>query len=983
VVTDGGPARVPAKQRVLLTALLMRANRAVSAQTLIETLWDATPPRSARVTAQGYVKGLRQILGREDGQRIVTRDPGYLITVAPGELDLERFMTLTAGARAAAARGDWPGAAAGFGEALAWWRGVPLADVPSAVLQREEVPRLAELRLNALESRIEADLYLGRHAELVAELRQLAGAEPLRERVHGLLMLALYRSGRQAEALAVFRGIDGMLRGELGIGPGAGLRDLHQRMLAADPALDAGQDLVRGGRPDGEAQPAAALSAAALSAAALSAVAPTATAPPAAELPTTAPAQLPGDTADFTGRDSQVNLLSGLLGTEPAAGRPGVVMILAVAGMGGIGKTALAVHVAHRLRDRFPDGQLYVNLQGTTHPLLPAEVLASFLRDLGVADESIPQTEADRSARYRTLLAARKVLIVLDDARDVAQIRPLLPGSAGCGVIVTSRGTMPDLAGAARLDLQGLSQDEARELFTTIVGADRVAAEPGATARLLACCAGLPLAVRIAASRLASRPGWSVAHQAARLADERQRLAELAAGDLAVRASFAVSYDALPAEAGGVSPARLFRLLGLADMTVLSLPAVAALAGVPAADMAPALDILTDAHLLQAPAPDRYRLHDLLRSYAAELAAQADGESGRHQALRRLLSWYGEQTVRAARALIPRLPAHALFQVTGPRAMADPAAAIDWHETEQSNLAAAVRLAAGLGWHDIVVQISAAMWAFLSRNTYRDDWLPITQAGVASARQLDDGAVLSWLLVSLGQRYCARFQEGQFSESLACFTEALEIRRRIGDSAGEGAVLSSIGNMLETQDRLEESLHYLRSSVAVHAMGTDRRLLGVSLHNTGHVLMRMERYDEALEHLTHALAIRREIADRYGEGLTETTIAQLCVALGRFEEAVGHYRQSWAAVRDTAPRAFEQAEALYGLGSALAALGRSGEARDAWRAALPALERITDPRAAELRERLAEDEAASAGVTHAAPVPAGGSPNGAASIPVG
>jgi len=338
--------------------------------------------------------------------------------------------------------------------------------------------------------------------------------------------------------------------------------------------------------------------------------------------------------------------------------------------MGGIGKTALAVHVAHRLRDRFPDGQLFVSLQGTMSPLRPAEVLARFLHDLGLPDAAIPAGEAERAAQYRTVLAGRRVLVVLDDARDAAQVRPLLPGTAGCGVIVTSRSALPGLSGATLLGLGVLDDGEARELFTAIVGPQRVAAEPDAAARVLASCAGLPLAVRIAASRLASRPGWSIAHLAAKLADERTRLAELTAGDLAVRASFAVSYDALPAAGGPAAPdpARVFRLLGLPAAAVLSLPAIAALAGRQAGETAAALETLTEAHLLECPAPDRYRLHDLLRSYAADLAQGTDGGDERSSALARMLRWYGEQAVVAARVLAPgdRFAASALFPAAGP-----------------------------------------------------------------------------------------------------------------------------------------------------------------------------------------------------------------------------------------------------------------------------------------------------------------------------
>ncbi len=666
--------------------------------------------------------------------------------------------------------------------------------------------------------------------------------------------------------------------------------------------------------------------------------------------PGSGPAQLPPDTADFTGRQEQVELLCGLLGAEQAGDRPGAVAISAVAGMGGIGKTALAVHVAHRLTSRFPDGQLYADLLGATRPVRPAEVLGRFLRDLGLDDEEIPADEPERVARYRTLLASRRMLIVLDDAADTAQVRPLLPGAATSGVIITSRRSLAGLPGTTLLDLEVLGDGEARELFGAIAGPRRAAAEPEATGRVLASCAGLPLAVRIAASRLASRPGWSVAHLAALLAGQRDRLGELVAGDLAVRASFAVSYDALPAQiGGGASPARVFRLLGLTEVTTVSLPAVAALAGTTAAEAAAALEILTDAYLLQAPAPDRYRLHDLLRSYAAELAGRLDDEPRRDQALDRMLRWYAGQAAAAALAVEPRLPASPLFEVIGP-AMAGQAQAVDWFEAELAALAAVVVQAAALGRPDIVAAIAAAMWAFFIRAPHWDEWLAITVAGVAAARQLGDDKVLCWLLTSLGQAYAGL---GQFGAAEASMTEALGLRRQIGDRTGVGTALSSLGQLLTYQGRLTEALNHMQTALVIHTAVSDRRLIGSGYHNVGDLLMRLNRHDEALDHMTQALTIWRGVGDRYGEGLTETALAQICFALGRFEESAGHYRRAESAMTDTARDTIEHADALYGLGSALAALGRASEARETWEAVPPILDRFTGPRAASLRERLA------------------------------
>jgi DNA-binding SARP family transcriptional activator/tetratricopeptide (TPR) repeat protein len=930
VAVHGRDVVLPAKQRVLLAALLLRANRVVPMDTLIETLWDDEPPPSARNTVHGYVKRLRQMPPGAAGERIVTRSPGYVISVADGELDLDRFTSLRDRARSAAASGDWLGAAGQLREALALWRDEPLADVPSAVLQREEVPGLAELRLLALESRIEADLRLGRHADLVAELHRLASIHPLREQVRGQLMLALYRCGQQAEALAAFRGIDRLLRDELGIAPGPELQKLHRRILAADPGLDASP-------VPASTVPAADPAVPGATAAGL--------VPP--------PAQLPPDTTDFTGRDEQVRQLCELLAAAPAKDRPGAVVISAVAGMGGIGKTALAVHVAHRLRDRFPDGQLYVSLLGATSPQEPADVLARLLRELGVPDGSIPADEAGRSARYRTLVADRSMLIVLDDARDAAQVLPLLPGSASCAVIVTSRNTLPGLPGAALLGLQVLSPHEARALFTAIIGRRRAAAEPDAIAVVLASCAGLPLAVRIAASRLASRPGWSIAHLGARLADERSRLAELTAGDLAVRASFAVSYEALPAD--GQEPARVFRLLGLPGSSDLGLPAIAALAGRPAAEVAAALETLADACLAESPAPERFRLHDLLRSYAAELAESTDSEDDRNAALGRMLRWFGGQAVIAGQVLAPArgFPVIVPVQAAAPAAMTDPAQALDWFETELANLTATTRRAAELGLHDVAAQVALAMWDFFQRTPYVSDWLAVSQAGVRSARRLGDDAVLSWLLNSLGQAHCML---GHFEDSGRCFGEALQIRRHTGDRRGEAVILNSLAVDLFYQDRFEEALEYLRPALAIHTALDEQRDVGLVLNNIGQMLLELKRHDEALDYLGQALAIVQEIGDRHGEGGTEGMLGDLYRDLSRFDEAVQHYRRAQAAFHDTAREHGDQANVLYGLGSALDSLGRTEQAREAWLTAIPVLDRLGDPRASEIRDRLDDQQ---------------------------
>jgi DNA-binding SARP family transcriptional activator len=508
---------LPGKQRVVLAALLLSVGRLVTLDELADAIWGDEPPASARQTLRNYVKGLRRALSETGDCPIETRPGGYLIRVAGDELDLSRFEALWNVARQMPP-GEGDRRSAPLRSVGALWRGEPLADVPSDRLRAREVPRLSEMRLQAVQARIEADLRLGYHAAVIPELRQLAGTHPLREGLHGLLMLALYQDGQRAEALAVYQHARRVLRDELGVEPGPDLRRLQRQVLAAAISGVAGA-IAR-------------------------------------------PAQLPADMFEFAGRAVQIGWLTGVLAR---AGREGPVRVAAITGAGGMGKTALAIRVAHELRGEFPDGQFFIELKGSLdQPLAAADALARMLRHLGVADAALGKDEAELAAEYRSRVADQRLLIVLDDAGDAAQVRPLLPGTASSSVLITSRSWLPGLEGCRLLELDVLADAEAWALFAGIGGAERVAAEPAATASVLAACAGLPLAVRIAASRLITRPGLDIGSLARRLADEGRRLEELKVGDLAVRAAFQVSYDALRSAPGPADdPARGFRLLGL------------------------------------------------------------------------------------------------------------------------------------------------------------------------------------------------------------------------------------------------------------------------------------------------------------------------------------------------------------------------------------------------------------------------------------
>ncbi len=590
-----------AKQRVVLAALAVRAGQVVSFDELAETVWDGAPPLTARVTLRNYVKCLRQLLGPA-GARIITHDPGYLIQLAAGELDVLRFGELSRQGGAAVRAAEWPRASGLLGEALGLWRGEPLADIPSDALRWQTAPRLERLRLQALEWRLDADLNLGRHADLVPELQGHTAGQPLHERFHAQLMLALYRSGRGAEALAAYDRARGLLARHLGAEPGPELRDLHLRILRKDTdlAIPAGPDAPAGtsATPGTGAIPG-------------TGPAPGMAGPPSevtGEPSPPIPRQLPATARHFAGRACELATLTGLLGEHTSGDPPGAggeardtVRIVAIDGTAGVGKTTLATRFAHQVAGRFPDGQLYVNLRGfdpAGPPVTPTEAVRGFLGAFGVEPTRIPADLAAQAALYRSLVADRRMLIVLDNARDSGQVRPLLPGGDGCLVLITSRPPLVSLVaaeGAHPLTLGLLSAAEARDLLARHLGAGPVAAEPAAAAELAGLCARLPLALSVAAARVASRPGFSLSAAARELRTARSRLDALSAGDAVTDARTVFSWSYCQLSPGA---ARMFRLLGLHPGPDISEAAAVSLAGVLPGQARYALAELAGASLL-------------------------------------------------------------------------------------------------------------------------------------------------------------------------------------------------------------------------------------------------------------------------------------------------------------------------------------------------------------------------------------------------
>jgi DNA-binding SARP family transcriptional activator/Tfp pilus assembly protein PilF len=880
-------------QRTVLAVLLANPGRLVSLRYLVDAVWDERPPGTARRQVQNYVAALRRGLAEAGGPESVieTVESGYRLRPGPGELDAQVFADRVADGQRLAGAGRREEAVARLRSALALWRGPALFGLTGRAVEAAAAA-LEEQRLAAVEQRVDLELALGQQRELVGELTELVAAHPLRERLVGQLMLALHGTGRQPEALDVYARHREALAEELGLDPGGALRQIHATVLGA------------GGDPQPAAPPAA---------------------PPAA-----VPAQLPPDVAGFTGRSEALKALDDLLPDAQLTAADGpatAVVVAAVAGLAGVGKTALTVHWGHRVRGHFPDGQLYVNLRGHTAvaAMSALDALTHLLRSLGVAPEEIGTDPADvelAAAQYRSLLARRRVLVVLDDAAGVEQVRPLLPAGPGSMVLVTSRYRLTGLVardGARLITLDVLDADEALGLLTHVLGADRVAAEPEAAAELARACSHLPLALRIAAANASQHPAVSLADQARTLRERALTALEVADDDRAsVRRAFDLSYEVLPADAR-----LLFRRLGIVAAPEVSAEAAGALTGAPPGDAAGRLERLAAAHLVFATGPGRYAAHDLLRDFAAVRARDEEPAAERADAMRRLAEWYLRCADAAATLLYPhrlRLPVPAI-EAAAPVPFEDQAGALAWLDAERAGLVATIRQAAEHGFREPTTErgtseaevkprkLRALAWlladtirAYFWLRVHTADWAETATVALAAARAEADPRAEAAALLSLGD---TADRQNRREDAIEHYTRAGELAERVGWVDASTAALGKLGSLLLESGRLRESAEHYRRALAHNADGGSPHAQAVVLGSLGSIHFQLGDLDEASALYTRTLALFREIGSVQGEAAALDALGEVRLAQGRLTEAADHLTAALRLEREVGDRGTE------------------------------------------------------------------------------
>ncbi|MEU6076725.1 BTAD domain-containing putative transcriptional regulator [Micromonospora sp. NPDC047074] len=846
---DGRPVPLgTVKQRLLCAALLLDPNEVLHTEHLAEMLWDEPRPASAAANLRTYAHGLRQALrDRSDGvSRLHTGTGGYLLQVHPGERDLDEFEEAAQQGRDARARGELRQAEASLAHALSLWRDSPLAGLPLPHTIAVRLTRLHEQRLMVEEDHVQARLDLGASAELVGRLREHVENHPLRQRGWGQLMTALYRTGDIAGAVDAYLRARRVLADQLGIDPSPWLEALYRDILDHSPHLT------------GEPQ-------------------------------RPAPARivvrgLPPDVDTFVGRRAEIDAVSSWL--EGPATSP----VVALHGPGGAGKSALAVRIAHHLADRYQGGTLYVDLQGADAdlpPLRPIDVLGRFLRALGVPGNAVPSDVGEATVAYRSEIAGRGVLVVLDNARDAAQVRSLLPADGSCGAVVTSRRMLATLPNGKHLAVGLLSRQEAVGLLAGECGTDRVAAEPDASVRLVELCGLLPLAIRIVGARLTSRPGWPIARLVQRLADPGLRLNELAFDDLSVRPSIALTYAALrDGDAGGQLCARAFRMIGGSHLPGVTARAVAALLGESPAVAETVLERLADERLTEPREPGVYGIHDLVRLYAVERSADEPTDD-REAALRRLLEMYLEgarELERMANAGWSPTDAGNQDRPAWQEPPQNPAQAVTWLAEEHLNILAAFRQAstASTGTAKLAAGLAWASVASLRRHGFLQEALTLVDGAAATTERL--GLTLEHCAALF---YRAAFNKGTADPSVveADLLRCLELVQSLGDRDRISTCLEALGNLRHRMGDVPGSLAYLDEALALRRESGRPLMVGATLSNSAQARMSAGAREEAFADVEEALRIARDI-DAVGlEGAALSMRGQLLCRVERWSEA--------------------------------------------------------------------------------------------------
>ncbi|WP_162907530.1 AfsR/SARP family transcriptional regulator [Allorhizocola rhizosphaerae] len=905
----GAPLPFEPRHLRILAMLLLSHNHTVGRDQLIDAVWDDHPPATADRQLQNCLSVLRQRLPDDErgGSVLVTDPSGYSLRVPPDTIDATVFGGLTASAHGLAAAGHVEEAVATLRQGLALWRGQALSGMHGRSFEAGAA-RLNEQRLIALEECLDLELRLGHAQRVIGELKELVGSHPMREGLIGTLMRALHRAGRQPEALAEYDRLREVLAGELGLDPSPQLRELHAEILRDAPAMG------------GTALP-------------------------------SGPRQLPTAVRHFVGRTAQRDVLMALA----ADARAGHVVIAAVEGAGGVGKTALAVSVAHELASQFPDGQLFVNLRGFDHthsPVSPADALRGFLDGLGVPAGQIPNGFDTQLNLYRSLVNGRRVLIVLDNAYDAEQVRPLLPGNGPALVLVTSRHQLTGLIvaeGGRVVGLDRLSGQEAHDMLAIRLGADRLRAEPEAVAALIRHCAHLPLALAIIAARAAAVPTFPISTFAAELADSRRRLDAVDGGDpyTQMRAVFSWSFQRLPSAA-----AHLFRLLGLHPGPDISVPAAASLAGQPLPEVRRQLTELTRARLLNQDSPGRYSSHDLLSAYAQEQARLGVDQAEQHAVRARILDHYLHTAYCADRLLYPRrdpldLPGPAPGVTAEPLSTVDDALA--WFAAEHHVLLAAVDHAAAHRSGTVCQHLAWSMASYLERRSHTDDWISTQGTALRLARTDGDTAGQAAALRSLGR---ASISLADHVQAQGHLTEALGLFTALGDRVNAAHARVNLAQAMELAGRFRDAIEHCHEALtayraAGHALGQAN-----ALNSAGYMHALLDEPDQAIALCREALDLHKDIGHQLGEANTLHSIGFAHHRRGETDTAVELFGKAVRIYREIGD-GYHEAIALIDLGDVQLALGLPHLARQTWTEALAACERFKPALADSLRARLA------------------------------